>query len=188
MLLQQSLIQVVRITDSGASLEASSNVLPYPSSVHTVFMRPLYYSIVSIMEKIIGPLSTGSILLASPKIITNPVVRFIYFINPVDLQRCVNGTRRISELLRTRAVADYKFGFGDGLGHSEHYMELSWGCLMERVVDSELRVLGVGSLRVIDGSVFPTSPGTNPHATLLMLGGYMGLKILIERMQKTSYS
>ncbi|GKA54125.1 (R)-mandelonitrile lyase-like protein, partial [Tanacetum coccineum] len=163
---------VVRITDSGAYLEASSNVLPYPSSVHTVFMRPesspLYYSIVSIMEKIIRPLSAESILLASPEIITNPVVRFIYFINPVDLQRSVNEHV--------------------GLAHSKHYMGLSWGCLMERVMDSELRVLGVGSLRVTNGSVFSISPGTNPHTTLLMLGGHMGLKILIERMQKTSYS
>ncbi|PWA73872.1 Glucose-methanol-choline oxidoreductase, C-terminal [Artemisia annua] len=113
MLLQQSLIQVVGITDSGAYLEASSNVLPYSSPVDTVFMRPqsspLYYSIVSIMEKIIGPLSAGSMRLASPEIITNPMVWFNNFSNAVDLQRCENGTRKIGELLRTRAMADYRF-------------------------------------------------------------------------------
>ncbi|GJY77743.1 (R)-mandelonitrile lyase-like protein [Tanacetum coccineum] len=216
MLLQQSLIQVVGITESGAYLEASSNVLPYPSPVHTVFMRPqsspLYYSIVSIMEKIIGPLSAGSMRLASPEIITNPVVRFNYFSNPVDLQRCVNGTRKIGELLRTRAMADYRFWGWSGPefrfvgavlpGNQSSDEEMGafcrrtvntiWhyhgGCLVGRVVDSELRVLGVGSLRVIDGSVFSISPGTNPQATVLMLGRHMGLKILIERMQKTSSS
>ncbi|PWA80862.1 glucose-methanol-choline oxidoreductase, FAD/NAD(P)-binding domain protein [Artemisia annua] len=40
------------------------------------------------------------------------------------------------------------------------------GCL----VDSELRVLGVGSLGVIDGSVLSISLGTNPQATVLMRG------------------
>nr|GEW64545.1 putative ribonuclease H-like domain-containing protein [Tanacetum cinerariifolium] len=43
------------------------------------------------------------------EIITNQVVRFNYFSNPVSLQRSVNGTRKIGELLRTRAMADYKF-------------------------------------------------------------------------------
>nr|GEU64570.1 (R)-mandelonitrile lyase-like [Tanacetum cinerariifolium] len=43
------------------------------------------------------------------EIITNQVVRFNYFSNPVSLQRSMNGTRKIRELLRTRAMADYKF-------------------------------------------------------------------------------
>ncbi|KAI7742474.1 hypothetical protein M8C21_007635 [Ambrosia artemisiifolia] len=43
-----------------------------------------------------------------------------------------------------------------------------------------------GSLRVIDGSVLSISPGTNPQATLLMLGRHMGLKIIREKLQKTS--
>ncbi|KAL8223588.1 hypothetical protein R6Q57_019063 [Mikania cordata] len=60
------------------------------------------------------------------------------------------------------------------------------GCLVGRVVDSDLKVMGVSSLRVIDGSTFSVSPGTNPQATALMLGRHMGLKILRERLQKTS--
>ena len=44
------------------------------------------------------------------------------------------------------------------------------GCQVGRVVDHQYRVLGVDSLRVIDGSTFIDSPGTNPQATLLMLG------------------
>ena len=37
-------------------------------------------------------------------------------------------------------------------------------------VDAGYRVRGVSQLRVIDGSTFPTSPGTNPMATCMMLG------------------
>ncbi|PWA80521.1 Lipase, GDSL [Artemisia annua] len=47
------------------------------------------------------------------------------------------------------------------------------GCLVGRVVDLELRVLGVGSLRVIDGTVFSISPGTSPQATVLILGRHI---------------
>ncbi|KAL2348087.1 hypothetical protein Fmac_002087 [Flemingia macrophylla] len=36
------------------------------------------------------------------------------------------------------------------------------------------------ALRVIDGSTFNYSPGTNPQATVMMLGRYMGVKILTE--------
>ncbi|KAJ8650153.1 hypothetical protein MRB53_003176 [Persea americana] len=44
------------------------------------------------------------------------------------------------------------------------------GCQVGRVVDHQYKVLGVDSLRVIDGSTFTESPGTNPQATLMMLG------------------
>nr|GEU77549.1 (R)-mandelonitrile lyase-like [Tanacetum cinerariifolium] len=60
------------------------------------------------------------------------------------------------------------------------------GCVVGRVVDRNLKVSGVNSLRVVDGSTFTVSPGTNPQATLLMLGRYMGMKILRERMRKSS--
>lgn len=45
--------------------------------------------------------------------------------------------------------------------------------MVGRVVDRDLRVIGIGSLRVVDGSVFGVSPGTNPQATLMMLGRYV---------------
>ncbi|KAL3681892.1 hypothetical protein R1sor_024848 [Riccia sorocarpa] len=49
------------------------------------------------------------------------------------------------------------------------------------VVDHTYRVIGADALRVIDGSTFNSSPGTNPQATVMMLGRYMGLEILDER-------
>ena len=47
------------------------------------------------------------------------------------------------------------------------------GCLVGKVVDGDLRVKGINALRVVDGSVFTFSPGTNPQATLMMLGRYV---------------
>lgn len=44
------------------------------------------------------------------------------------------------------------------------------GCQVGKVVNSHYKVLGVHRLRVIDGSTFSQSPGTNPQGTLLMMG------------------
>ncbi|KAI9117979.1 hypothetical protein K1719_011121 [Acacia pycnantha] len=51
-----------------------------------------------------------------------------------------------------------------------------------KVVDRHYKVKGVNRLRVIDGSTFLSSPGTNPQATVMMLGRYMGVKMLRERL------
>ncbi|XP_051138461.1 protein HOTHEAD-like [Andrographis paniculata] len=55
------------------------------------------------------------------------------------------------------------------------------GCQVDRVVDRDYKVIGVDALRVVDGSTFNYSPGTNPQATVMMLGRYMGHKLLQER-------
>ncbi|KAJ9568550.1 hypothetical protein OSB04_004516 [Centaurea solstitialis] len=210
--LEHSLIQVVGITDSGAYLEAASNVLPFSSPAFSVFLRgsssPLYLTVASIMEKIIGPHSSGTLRLASTDVRSNPIVRFNYFSNPVDLERCVNGTRKIGDLLRSRSMDDFKFWEWSGtdfrfvgpalpIDQSNSFLmgefcrrtvSTIWhyhgGCVVGRVVDRNMKVVGVHSLRVVDGSTLTVSPGTNPQATLLMFGRYMGLKILRDRMRK----
>ncbi|CAK9213423.1 unnamed protein product [Sphagnum troendelagicum] len=56
------------------------------------------------------------------------------------------------------------------------------GCVMGKVVDTDYRVLKTNALRVIDGSTFVNSPGTNPQATVMMFGRYMVVQILRERL------
>ncbi|KAI5336452.1 hypothetical protein L3X38_015719 [Prunus dulcis] len=56
------------------------------------------------------------------------------------------------------------------------------GCQVGRVVDKGYGVLGIDSLRVIDGSTFYHTPGANPQATVMMLGRYMGQRILHDRL------
>lgn len=55
------------------------------------------------------------------------------------------------------------------------------GCHVGAVVNQNYQVNGVDSLRIVDGSTFKDGPGTNPQATTMMLGRYMGLKIIQER-------
>ncbi|CAN6938368.1 unnamed protein product [Brassica oleracea] len=210
--MENSLIQVVGITEEGAFLEAASTVIPFASPLRSVFIRapasPLYVPVTTIMEKILGPVSVGSLRLASTDVRINPVVRFNYFSDPQDLERCVNGTRKIGEILRSRAMQDFMFRewFGSRrfrfvgvplpLDQSNDLVMADFcrrtvstiwhyhgGCVVGKVVNSDLKVNGVGSLRIVDGSTFSISPGTNPQATLMMLGRYMGLQMLRERMR-----
>ncbi|CAL9016757.1 unnamed protein product [Prunus brigantina] len=50
------------------------------------------------------------------------------------------------------------------------------GCQVGRVVDKGYGVLGIDSLRVIDGSTFYHTPGANPQATVMMLWKVHGAK------------
>lgn len=214
--LEQSLIQVAGITESGAYLEAASNVIPFTSPPRSFFIRtpsaPVYLTVATLMEKITGPVSSGSMRLASTDVRVNPVVRFNYFGNAVDLERCVNGTRKIGEILRSRSMEGFKFR--DWLGRREfrfvgpvypenededglmlrefcrRSVSTIWhyhgGCVAGKVVDSNNRVIGMEALRVVDGSIFGVSPGTNPQATLMMLGRHVGLQIINQRSDDTT--
>ncbi|KAK6128098.1 hypothetical protein DH2020_038152 [Rehmannia glutinosa] len=197
--LDHSLIQVVGITSSGFYLEAASNIVPFTSPARPVFIRSpsssAYLTVATLMEKIVGPLSTGSLRLASTDVRVNPIVRFNYFSDPSDLELCVNGTRKIGDVLRSRAMDDFRFHqwfgarefryVGPALPRDQsddeemrefcrRTVSTIWhyhgGCLMGKVVDQNLKVIGIDGLRVVDGSTLTVSPGTNPQATLLMMG------------------
>ncbi|CAM8956052.1 unnamed protein product [Rhodiola kirilowii] len=163
------------------------------------------------LEKVMGPISTGHLELKTKSPDDNPSVTFNYFKEPEDLQRCVQGMRVVKKVVESKAFAPFKFNYltfpmllnmtlnypinlkpkhqnasisleqfcKDTVTTIWHY---HGGCQVGRVVDSDYKVLGVDSLRVIDGSTFNFSPGTNPQATLMMLGRYMGVKMLTERL------
>ncbi|CAL1386821.1 unnamed protein product [Linum trigynum] len=208
--LEHSLIQVVGITELGAYVEAASNVIPFVSPARSVFIRapsaPLYLTVATLMEKIVGPQSVGYLRLASTDVRMNPLVRFNYFSSPIDMERCVNGTRKLGDVLRTRAMADFRFrdwygvrnfrfvgpalpvdqsDFEQMADFCRRTVSTIWhyhgGCVVGKVVDADYRVYGIRSLRIVDGSTLTISPGTNPQATLMMLGRYVGLKLIKER-------
>ncbi|XP_024025718.1 (R)-mandelonitrile lyase 1 [Morus notabilis] len=171
---------------------------------------PANWSVGTIAEKVPGPLSRGSLRLnSSTDVKVSPRVRFNYFANPVDLSKCVSGMRKIGEMLNTKTMDQFKFEDSNGsrrfsfsgaslpsnyksndssveafcrstVGTIHHY---HGGCLVGKVVNGNFRVKGIDSLRVVDGSTFTTTPGTNPQATVMMLGRYVGLKMLWERRE-----
>ncbi|MQM14067.1 hypothetical protein Taro_046994 [Colocasia esculenta] len=164
-----------------------------------------------ILEKIMGPLSTGHLELRSLDAGDNPRVTFNYFQEAEDLRRCVEGVRTIERIIDSKAFASFRYPYlsvgallnmtasfpinlrprhdNDSISLEQYCRDTVltiWhyhgGCQVGRVVDADYRVLGVDSLRVIDGSTFNYSPGTNPQATVMMLGRYMGIKIQEQRL------
>ncbi|KAK6917379.1 LOW QUALITY PROTEIN: hypothetical protein RJ641_018130 [Dillenia turbinata] len=68
-----------------------------------------------------------------------------------------------------------------GYRKSSAHMALSWGlCCGQGHYD--FRVIGINTLRIVNGSTFNILPWTNPQATLMMLGRYIDLKIIKERL------
>ncbi|TVT99699.1 hypothetical protein EJB05_54899 [Eragrostis curvula] len=167
-----------------------------------------------ILEKIIGPLSTGHLRLRNRNPDDNPAVTFNYFSHPEDLRRCVAGLSVIERVIQSSAFENFTYSdfsvemllnmtasypvnllprHDNDSKSLEQYCKDTvmtiWhyhgGCHVGRVVDNEYRVLGVDALRVIDGSTFNASPGTNPQATVMMLGRdpYEGFKLLSATVQ-----
>ncbi|XP_039146583.1 protein HOTHEAD-like [Dioscorea cayenensis subsp. rotundata] len=166
-----------------------------------------------ILEKIMGPVSTGHLELKNLNPYDNPLVTFNYFKEPEDLRRCVQGMEIIEKVIESKAFSKFRYPYisvealinitvhfpvnlrprhdndsksleqfcKDTVMTIWHY---HGGCHVGRVVDHDYKVLGVDALRIIDGSTLNYSPGTNPQATVMMLGRYMGMKIMSERLGK----
>ncbi|KAK9079690.1 hypothetical protein SSX86_001363 [Deinandra increscens subsp. villosa] len=163
-----------------------------------------------ILEKIMGPLSRGHLELRSKNPNDNPAVTFNYFEDPGDLKRCVEGIKIIERVIESRSFSRFRYNrlpvtsllnmtanspvnllpkHANSSRSLEQFcrdtVTTIWhyhgGCQVDKVVDHDYKVIGVDSLRVIDGSTFDYSPGTNPQATVMMLGRYMGVKMLNER-------
>ncbi|PON47514.1 Long-chain-alcohol oxidase [Parasponia andersonii] len=215
--LYPSFLQIVGITPD-FYLETASYIAPFTTafaskssslSGNLSTYPPLDLSVASICTKVPGPSSYGSLSLSSVDVKVIPTIRFNYLSDQRDLARCVKALRKVGDLLKTKALAGFKFDkdfegelgfkfFGPSLpmdySSSNSSVEdlcrstvTTWwhyhgGCLVGKVVDGEFRVMGIKGLRVVDGSVFSVSPGTNPQATIMMLGRYVGLRMLRQRI------
>ncbi|KMT08694.1 hypothetical protein BVRB_6g139670 [Beta vulgaris subsp. vulgaris] len=168
-----------------------------------------------ILEKTMGPISSGHLLLKNKNPQDNPSVTFNYFKEKEDLRRCVKGMETIIKVIKSKPFSKFRYteiAVEDLLttminlplnrrprppGDTGMFTTLEqfckdtvmtiWhyhgGCQVGKVVDKNYKVYNVSGLRVVDGSTFYASPGTNPQATVMMFGRYMGSRILASRME-----
>ncbi|KAL0886460.1 hypothetical protein Bca101_010443 [Brassica carinata] len=219
-----SLIQVVGITRFDSYIEGASGMQTSRATTTTSLstqsitdffksVNPLLNATIQaglILQKVAGPVSRGHLELRNINPNDNPSVRFNYYQEPEDLEKCVEGIATIIKVINSKAFSKFKYPEATIHGlldlilsvptnlrprHVTSVLNLKqfcidtvmtiWhyhgGCQVGRVVDKNYKVLGIDGLRVIDGSTFLKSPGTNPQATVMMLGRYMGQKILQER-------
>jgi choline dehydrogenase-like flavoprotein len=149
----------------------------------------------TVAAKVAFPASEGKLELNSSDPRENPSVQFNYLAKKQDLEECVKLSQLLERVARSQSI-DMFVGMQhkkDNLMSSEDELKKSCkknvrtfyhyhgGCTVGSVVDKDYKVYGVEGLRVVDGSTFLESPGTNPMATLLMLGRYQGIKILQQR-------
>ncbi|PWA39027.1 oxygen-dependent choline dehydrogenase, FAD/NAD(P)-binding domain protein [Artemisia annua] len=202
-------VQIAGITRFGSYIEATGGVnFVYTKSPNYQGFSPQMGGF--IFEKINGPLSMGELKIENRNPAENPLVTFNYFKEPKDLRKCVEGVRTILKAVESKAFSNYKYANmtvqdiininmklqGDDLVSDKKSPSLEqyckdtkrtmWhyhgGCRIGKVVDYEYKVVGLDALRVIDGSTILNSPGTNPQASVLMLGRYMGVTILGQRV------
>ncbi|WOH01391.1 hypothetical protein DCAR_0520773 [Daucus carota subsp. sativus] len=177
--------------------------------VDRILRSPLQAGI--ILEKIMGPVSSGHLELLTLDAKDNPLVTFNYFKEPEDLEKCVKGMEMVIKVAKSRAMARYRYplvpaqalintmlALPINLRPRHLFSTLSleqyckdtvmsiWhyhgGCQVGKVVDYDYKVVDIDALRVVDSSTFTfDSPGTNPQATVMMLGRYVGQRILQER-------
>ncbi|KAH9302454.1 hypothetical protein KI387_014037 [Taxus chinensis] len=219
--LEISSIQVAGILhESSLYVESASSVQQVPLNTTAGKTRTQYLGL--IFAKLAFPLSRGKIQLKSRDPRDNPSVRYNYYSHPLDMQTCMQGVKVMARLSKTASIQQFTFR-NRSSGTSElryigkalpkctsdaeevakfckDTMNTMWhfhgGSHIGCVIDRRYRVKGVHGLRVVDGSTFKYGPGTNPQATTLMLGRYMGVKILKGRkrqnhsqfLQDTMYS
>jgi choline dehydrogenase-like flavoprotein len=140
------------------------------------------------------PHSEGEIVLESADPLAHPSIRMNYFTDPHDLkvmvavlQRALEvvshwpGSGKVGPLLIPPFLAA-KHGYQEGETPGEALLEdlalhfsitvyhLSCTCRIGSVVDPELKVTGVGRLRVADASVMPNIVSGNTNAATIMIG------------------
>ena len=133
------------------------------------------------------PRSRGTVRIASADPLLPPAIRANYLSHDADRRYAVESLRFARRLAGTRALAPWLAGehrpgaavaSDDDLlafarEHGQTIFHPSGTCRMGddamAVVDSRLRVHGVGALRVVDASIMPTLTSGNTHAPVVMI-------------------
>jgi choline dehydrogenase-like flavoprotein len=131
---------------------------------------------------LLRPTSTGSVKLRSRVPTARPRILHNYLVTDEDRATMLAGLRRCLEIAGQPALRDVSRGAyaapdgDDDASLIEHVERNSTTlyhpvgtCAMGSVVDGDLRVLGMESLRVVDASVMPTLVRGNTNAPTIMV-------------------
>jgi choline dehydrogenase len=136
----------------------------------------------SIGACVLKPKSRGYVAVGSPDPTAKPLIVHNYLQHPDDMASLVAGVRMALEICATEPLAGYspQLLMGPASPSEEDIVEAIRAhvqtlyhpvgtCAMGAVVDSELRVLGMEGLRVVDASVMPSVPRGNTNAPTIAL-------------------
>jgi choline dehydrogenase len=133
------------------------------------------------------PESKGSIHIRSADPFAKPVIRPNFLADPLDQQTLVAGMKLGRRIVENAAMEKYRahemnpgsavqsdaewLDFARGNGQTTYHVvgTCRMGSDPMAVVDDQLRVHGIGGLRVVDASVMPTMVSGNTNAATIMI-------------------
>ena len=150
-------------------------------------LTPRPFSGYTVLAEHIRPDSRGWVRLAKPDFAAPPAIQFNFFASDYDRRTLVEGVKFIRKMARTSSLAPYvaeEINPGPACKSEEDFVEhcrksalsllhaagtCRMGVRADAVVDPQLRVRGVGRLRVVDASVMPTIVSGNTNAATIMI-------------------
>ncbi|NUT99508.1 MAG: choline dehydrogenase [Saccharothrix sp.] len=138
---------------------------------------------ISVGPALLTPRSRGAVRLASADPTAKPHIAHNYLSDEADLDTAVAALRMGLDIARQRAMKPYAGQLfrppasesdADLRAYARRYthsiFHAAGSCAMGRVVDAELKVLGVEGLRVADASVMPLVGRGQPNAAAIAIG------------------
>lgn len=155
-------------------------------------------SVMIMLPGVVRPLSRGSLRLAGPDPMAAPLIDPNYLgcdadrvrlADAVRMARRINASRSLGAWVQTEVLPgpdftderldDFVCQFAESYHHQAGSCRMGLDALA--VVDPQLRVHGIGSLRVADASVMPTVVSGNCHAAIVMIGEKVADMIKADR-------
>jgi choline dehydrogenase len=131
---------------------------------------------------LLQPESRGSVRVASADPTTKPIIRHNYYAAGDDMDTMIAAVRRTLDIaagapLERYCAEPFAVPYGDDDEALRRHIARNTmtlyhpvgTCAMGSVVDSELRVMGLEGLRVVDASVMPTVPRGNTNAPTIAI-------------------
>jgi choline dehydrogenase len=145
-------------------------------------------AVMSMSPSLCRPRSRGRITWRSPNPADAPLIQANMLADADDVRRLISGVRLVNRLAQSAPLRDHVIRrvTPDVFDLDDDSAVEAWlradattcyhacgtcrmGADVGSVVDAQLRVRGVGHLRVVDSSVFPEIPSGNLHAPTVML-------------------